>query len=500
MVARAVMLAVGATAVIAASACTRGDFHCDSDSECDLGISGRCEADHRCTAADSTCPSGRGYSELSGAQSGACYSDAVTPASLCAAGQPPAVPESGTCIADVCGALPACCETGWSEPCVQLAQIACPLTCDTRIAVTALSGVGDSEVRELWDLRWDPSASAWSAALVTDRQRFLGWLAPPPGQLAPRLVGLAPSGDALLVDDTPVALPADTASPRYDDAVSVDFARAGHDEIVFSRIDTSRTPRELFVERLDAPGHPLELNLGVVASSRWAAIGRDPFPDAVAVVGTDQYALDHALPEDVTTQLLGTQDSDATPNTPPTRDSTWLDLDGDGRLELVVAGRALELYANRDGVLTAWTTIDCEPLTTDLVDLTDPQMPRPKDCRKATSFASTGVPILGGPASLLIGTTPANALYRVAIAATGRPRATAVAGARCATCRGIGAVAARDLDGDHVLDYIAIDVDLGITTALSSAGFGVTYTPPVRIRAAAALREVRIVVTGEPRP
>src|SRR6185436_2028753 len=101
----------------------------------DVGTAGRCELDHRCSQIDATCSTNRRYSDHAGAVANTCFDDRATPLNLCAAGQAPAIPDK--CAATVCQQLPSCCATGWSEACVQQAQILCPeVQCDTRIAIT----------------------------------------------------------------------------------------------------------------------------------------------------------------------------------------------------------------------------------------------------------------------------------------------------------------------------------------------------------------------------
>ena len=115
MIRRACTLAT-ALASCALAACIEPDYRCHGDEDCNIGDVGRCEVDQRCTAIDPTCATNRRYAEHSGEVSGLCFDDHVSPANLCAAGQPPAVAEG--CTSNVCDALPSCCSTGWSEACV----------------------------------------------------------------------------------------------------------------------------------------------------------------------------------------------------------------------------------------------------------------------------------------------------------------------------------------------------------------------------------------------
>src|SRR5678815_1521878 len=117
-------------------ACVSDRYACDTDRDCDLGVAGRCEVDHHCTAFDPACATTRRYTEHSGELSNACYEPVIAAFNPCASGQPPASRDDA-CAADVCQALPSCCDTGWSAACAQRAQIDCAVRCDLRVAITA---------------------------------------------------------------------------------------------------------------------------------------------------------------------------------------------------------------------------------------------------------------------------------------------------------------------------------------------------------------------------
>ena len=121
--------------LVALTACFEDRYRCDEDADCDLGTGGRCERDGYCTSHDLDCPTARSYEEHAGSLTSTCYDDREAPLNPCAGGQPPAPLEG--CFADVCARLPAFCELAWTDACVQLAQEACDVTCDTRLAITA---------------------------------------------------------------------------------------------------------------------------------------------------------------------------------------------------------------------------------------------------------------------------------------------------------------------------------------------------------------------------
>ncbi len=491
-----VMRAVLALAAVAALAggCVRADYRCTLDVDCDLGAAGRCELDGRCTQFDPSCATQRRYSAHAGAVTNTCFDDHIAPVNLCAAGQPPALDEA--CAAEVCAALPSCCTVGWSEACVQQAQLRCTdVVCDTRIAITANKG----SRTELWDLRWD--GSAWTARLDA-RQSVLAWLAPAPATRDPQLASF--TRGALSLDDR--ALPVATTH-NYLEATSVDFDRDGRPTAVLGYTDATGTHVE--VMKLD-DGSTREIATAATTRLSWGDVDRDAFPDAIAAAGNStRYHLmssiegaDHGRDIDDRVSTTMTGGTSAMPAPPPVRSFDWIDFDGDKLLDVVAYGFSVDVHLGKDGAIGTNTLIriDCDP----------PDAANAPGCNQIAqnerAFAGAALPTTAAPA-LVIGTHPARTLSR--IEARGAP-ATAVrsryafpAAACGEACPPIIAVVIRDLDGDHALDVIAIDADLGVYTALASDNLDAAA---LQVRAAfqiptttTGFAAVRTSVTGVPR-
>lgn len=446
-------------AVVAAAlaGCVDPDYQCRTDRDCDVGEAGRCELDRRCTAIDAACATHRRYSDHSGPRSGACFDDRVAPIDPCAAGQPPAT--SDGCAATVCEALPSCCATGWSEACVQQAQIRCSdVVCDTRIAITA----NKPGRTELWDLRWD--GAQWSAR-PDARQSVLAWLAPAPGSGEPRLAGFA--GNALVTDT--VSIPV-AATHSYLEATSVDFDRDGRATAALAFTDAAGPHLE--ITKIDE-GTAHQVASTAVTRLSWGDVDHDGFPDGIAAEGaSNRYHLlsnieadDHTRAIDdrvVATVNGGTSGTGGDP--PPLRSFDWLDIDGDHQLDVVAYGFNVDVHLGKGEAIGTGVLIriDCDP---------------PGAAAGCTAmvqadqaFAGAALPANAGP-SLVIATHPKRALYRAEL--RGSPAATALAPyafpveACAAGCAPIIAVVVRDLDGDHALDVVAIDSDLQVYTGLA---------------------------------
>jgi hypothetical protein len=448
---------VAALAAGALAGCIEPDYHCTSDRDCDVGEGGRCELDHRCTAIDPSCATERRYSEHSGPRSGTCFDDQATPVDLCAAGQPPAIAEG--CAADVCQALPTCCTTGWSEACVQQAQIRCAdVTCDTRIAITA-NKPGHSE---LWDLRWD--GAGWSAHLDV-RQSVLAWLAPAPGSGEPRLAGFA--AGALVAGDISIPL----VTPRsYLEATSVDFDRDGRPTAALAFTDAAGP--HLQITKLDDGSSRLVATTAVTRLS-WGDVDHDAYPDGIAGEGastryhllSNREAGDHsrAIDDRVNTNVTGST-SGTGGDPPPIRSFDWTDIDADHQLDVVAYGFTIDVHPGAGPAIgtNVLTRIDCDPPSSaSACDATG---------AAAQAFAGASLPSLAGT-RLVIATHPQRALYQATL--RGTPATPALAAyafpaETCgASCAPIIAVVVRDLDGDHALDVIAIDADLQVYTGLA---------------------------------
>jgi hypothetical protein len=488
---RRLACAIAACAACVLGACVHPDYQCTSDRDCDVGTAGRCELDHRCTAIDPNCATHRRYSDHGGPQSGACFDDHVAPIDLCAAGQPPAL--AGACAADVCQALPSCCTTGWSEACVQQAQILCgDVVCDTRIAITA----NKPGKTELWDLRWD--GAVWTARLDA-RQSVLAWLAPAPGDGAPRLAGFA-SG-ALMLDDASVPV---STMHNYFEATSVDFDRDGRATAALGYNDTAGPHLE--ITKLD-DGSSREIATAAATRLSWGDVDHDAFPDGIAAAGastryhllSNSEADDHGrqIDDRVSTNVAGGTSSMTANNPPPVRGFDWIDFDGDHQLDVIAYGYSVDVHPGKGEAIgtTVLVRIDCDPPSaSSTCDAT---------VQADQAFAGAALPSASGSA-LVIATHPRRALYRTQV--RGTPASTALmpytfpVEACGATCPPIIAIVARDLDGDHALDVIAIDGDLQVYTGLAAdnlqlhAAIKIPTTP-----AAPGFLVVRTSVTGAPR-
>jgi hypothetical protein len=445
-----------ALALIAASlSCIDDSYACSTDGDCNLGVAGRCEVDHHCTQYDPTCAlTQRRYTEHSGGESQTCFLGQIELANACAAGQPPASP-SDSCGAVVCDVLPTCCNTGWSESCVLEAQRSCGITCDTRVAVSASRG----SAVELWDVRYD--GSAFTADLVIDRVLQLDWLAPAPGSSEPRLAGFVGSDTLALVSsggEVDLAIPSGRA---YRDVTSVDLLRSERDTIALEYQDSVTGDEAMDLTDL---GSLATTTYATSVGNRqsWGDVNADGYPDGAAgasshydfLISDDQGG---NLDASVQTSFNGSAHSGIT----SLRDLVWRDIDGDGQLDLAAFGNSIRLHqGGTDHVSTPYISLDCEPVET---------LPSSDSCDESlANFVGTVVPA-GSNSVVYAGNTQARTLYEIVpdgIAGTATITPISIPS-------GVGsaavpeAVITRDLDGDHVLDVVVIDSELGIWTSLS---------------------------------
>ena len=433
------------------AACFEDRYRCATDRDCNLGEAGRCELDGLCTVHDRSCDTERRYSEHSAEHANECFDDRIAIANVCAAGQPPALAEG--CAQDVCAALPTCCESGWSEACVQQAQLRCAISCDTRIAVTANRGM----TLELWELVWN--GTAWTASQRTDRDTMIAWAAPAPGELEPRLAGFAEASTVLIVGE--LRSPAQP-DHTYQAITSVDLDRDGRDTLAIGFVtDTQRVE----IRKLDT-GDSREVVTSAAFGLAWGDSDRDAFPDGVAGANTRYTLLDNSDGDDHIRSLSSTTSSNVgggpTTGSPSLRKLDWIDLNDDHLLDLAVFGSQVRVHADADRLRDLpLVALDCDP----------PQIGCPTDL-SINSFAGTALPALAEPA-LIVTSFPVRHIYRVAV--SGPPAAisrTDVAD-DCPTCPPIIAATARDLDGDRQLDFIGLDENLRLYTALTTKGFRV---------------------------
>lgn len=467
-------LVLGVVTVLGTASCVDDHYECTTDAQCDVGVAGRCESDRRCSYFDDTCPANRRYADHAGEASGTCVDDSITPLNACADGQPPAIAEG--CIADVCAALPACCTTGWSSACVQQAQLRCPdLRCDTRIAITATGAT-----TELWDLRWD--GSAWSAN-AQPAGDAVAWLAPPSGTNEPRLARLA--AGVMTVGDTTIAYGDRVAQT----AASVDLDRSGGDIVAITTAGGGGQD----VELADlTTGTVRELPFASAGASSWGDYDHDGFPDAtfgnattnrVAFIANVPDA-DHTrtLSEAAVTDLYGAATSGQTPEV---RTLEWTDVTGDGVLDVLVGGIVVRAFRG-DAVVrdTALFTADCDPVV----------LANQTTCNPDTTFAAAAVPTTTGPATIWLASFPARVLSTMTLDPN---TVTPVPLAACAGCAPFVALVVRDLDGDHVMDVVAIDQDLGIWTVTAGGTTTQVFTIPTAL---ADVTKIRVSISGAPIP
>lgn len=485
-----------------ASGCFEDHYRCTSDSQCDLGDGGRCELDGHCSAHDITCPTERRYGSHAGALAGQCVDERVVPANACAGGQAPANPEG--CFASVCERLPACCEVAWIDACVQLAQEACELACDTRIAITATRGM----VTERWDARL---SDAWTFAPRTDVDA-LAWVAPQPGSTEPRLA--TATSEELVIGDVHIAVP---PGRSYDSITSINFDRDGRDTIATTFSSAMGSRMELW--KLDTLAARDMFAPGRVALT-WGDANRDAFPDAIVKNGSQQFNFLHNLADEtyqrrVSNQAVGNVAGGATPGAPPLRGFDWIDFNGDGELDLVVFGAEVRIHTNELGLGDAASRqLDCDPPMIGRPCSSDENEPN----LEAASFGGTVVPT-GTDPGLVITRFPGRALYRVARDGTvtplpfpgdscacttsctgGCPGPNCTCTYNCSTCVPVLAIVARDVDHDRVLDLIAIDARLEVYIATAASGYQWGEPAAIPTELANTFFSVDVSVTGAPIP
>ncbi len=477
--------AAAAASVLAASAlaaCVQTSYRCRSDNDCDLGELGRCETDGRCTSFDEACPTRRRYTEHSEELSGTCFDDAAALANPCAGGQPPLrAPEAG-CLREVCDALPACCSTGWSDACVQAAQLRCDLACDTRLAITALAnGRGPA----LFDLR--RTGGAWTGAQVGSLEAALAWLPPAPGELEPRQAGIA--GGRLSVGTRSFPL---EPGRTYQAVTSVDLDRDGRDTVAVSSSFGAPVRHAVTVVKLD-DGSIRELEVPRSQHLGWGDNDHDAFPDGIAGFNNGYAVLDNVEAEDASRArtLSATTNINisnvATMSAPLLRGFDWIDLDGDGRLELLAMGTQVRVHAGDVRIANnPLFNRDCDP----------PINIGPCMTPEEVAFAGVGLPSLDAPA-VAVATFPARKMYRILLAPQG-PVVEPLPD-DCPLCLPIIALAARDLDGDRRIDLVGIDPRLGVHTALAADGYRFVASAPIPPPAMPFLA-VELSVSGAPAP
>lgn len=488
--------------LLLASGCFDDRYRCTSDTQCDVGEGGRCEADGYCSARDITCTTERRYGSHAGELAGQCVDDRVVPLNACAGGQQPAKPEG--CFATVCERAPACCEVAWVDACAQLAQQACELVCDVRIAITASRG----SVSEHWDARY---TDAWTFTQRTD-VNALAWLGPAPGTSEPRLA--AATATELILGELRIAVPPDRS---YQSLTSIGFDRDRRDTIVATFATSAGQRAEIWkldtqtATEMTVPGAP-----GLV----WGDVNRDGFPDAIVKNGATSFNLLHNLEDDQLSRRLTNQAGanvagGTTPGAPGLRSFDWIDYNSDGKLDLIVFGAEVRIHSNPLGLGDAAARqIDCDPPSASrpcAQDTNEPNLER-------ASFGGAALP--GETPRLVITQYPHRRLFLVqpdgALAPLDFPGDSCSCTATCTgTCPGpscnctsyncsacvpVLALVVRDIDHDRALDVIAIDAKLQVYVA--KAANDLQFGGPAAIPTAFPNQffSVDVTVTGAPIP
>jgi hypothetical protein len=461
--------------LLLSSGCFDDRYKCKVDDDC-TGEGGRCELDQFCTVPVSSadCDSGRRY-QHAGENGSKCFEDTQALANPCAGGQAPAR-EDG-CFADVCERAPSCCKVAWTDTCVQLAQERCPdLRCDTRIAITATRGANN----ELWEANWD--GATWQVRKHTDLLPPFQWVGPSPfdAQGEPRLAGYTGTR-AMVVGPMWIPTPADRTPTSI---TSINFDRDRRDTIVIgSVLDGNGTDHRLDVVK---PADDTARSFKVSASGTvvWGDLDRDTFVDAITrTANSAQYQFAVNRPDanqrrELATTTMINPGGGQTDNAPPVRSFEWMDVDGDTKLDLVMFGSEIRVHLDKQALVeTPEVRADCEPPNTALTCAADME-----PNFEAQSFCGTTRPT-NAANELVISSFPGRKLYRAVysggILMTERvpfpgdscecPRndCTPTCVWNCTMCIPIAAIVARDLDGDHQLDIIAIDAKLNLYHALA---------------------------------
>lgn len=494
--------------VAAGAGCYEDRYQCTTDSQCDLGVGGRCETDGYCTSYDPTCTATHyRYASHAAELTDACYDDRAELANPCAGGQGPALPEG--CFANVCARLPACCEVGWFDSCVQVAQEECDLACDTRIAITATR----SPTTELWDLRWD--GSAWKITSNGELLPPLSWVAPAPGSVEPRLSGTTAS--SLVVGDTMLPIP---PGRTYTSITSVSFDRDQTDTIAAGySIDTTTAGIDLY----SLPEGTMRASTVAGLYLTWGDTNRDSFPDGIATGGNgnvyrflenfDDGMYSRKLVNQTASNLTG----GPTPGAPPVRSIDWLDLNGDTQLDLAAFGMSIRVHETAEALRDQPEfELDCSPPSTARACAADPE----PDLEQM-AFVGAALPTRDAP-SLVFAQYPDRKLWRArqmdtTLTATQLPFPndgcrcietcdnTKCPGGGCtctydcSSCVPVLAIVSRDLDADKKLDLVAIDAKLRIYTALAAQSFAWSAPTQIPTATTGVFFSVGTSVSGAPR-
>jgi hypothetical protein len=146
----ALLLVAGSTGCL-----RRTSFHCEVDSDCaSLGNgTGACEPTGYCSFADADCDSGARYDRSAGDHAGTCVGDVSDPDAavpdgglptalhdVCLEGQPMPRGEDA-CVDEVCADHPACCDVAWDDECARQAGRCDGVSCAGLAAFTSDTGL-----------------------------------------------------------------------------------------------------------------------------------------------------------------------------------------------------------------------------------------------------------------------------------------------------------------------------------------------------------------------
>jgi hypothetical protein len=488
-----------ATLCISLAGCFEDRYRCTSDEQCDTGTGGRCEPDGSCSSFDLTCTTNFRYTDHSGEQTETCYDDRAEVANACAGGQGPVTPTG--CFAAVCDRLKACCETAWTDACVQIAQEECDLSCDTRLALTATRTGGV----ETWELRWDNNT--WTTKANTTLSA-LSWIAPAPGAVEPRLVGF--NGRTLVVGGMEVSASMPPGR-TYNSITSVSFDRHGVDTIASSYSDGGE-----FIElRNLADG---ATRIASVPSSElltWGDLNRDGFPDAVAKAAVSYRFYENVGSDDFSRKIVNPTSANvtggATPGSPQIRSIDWLDFNHDGQLDLAVFGSSIRIHTTSDMLRdVADRELDCSPpnLARSCMNSGEPDLER-------YSFVGAALPTRSKP-ELVFAQFPHRKLWRASaqddaffvvqmpFPNDGCSCPETCSGGNCTydctSCVPVLWIGSRDLDRDHKLDLIAIDARLRIFTAFAANNFAWRTPFQIPTMTTNTFTSVSASISGAPTP
>lgn len=471
------------------SGCYSDRYHCTSDEQCDVA-GGRCEIDGFCTKPDDSCPTQRRY-QHAGDRGDSCFDDAVKVENACAGGQPAATREG--CAVEVCRRMHACCDIAWTDACAQLAQQECTVACDTRITITGSQKVGANTVTELWDVRW--VGDRFDIVPNTKFGNFLGWVAPEIGDPTPRLAGA--NGGRIEVGELAFSIdPVQTVQSL----TTIPFGRDRLDTFVIGHVN----PPQLSVFK------PLVSELDEFPTQgaqflTWGDFDRDGLPDAITRSGNGYIFHDGRTFDD---RFTSNMQNGATDGAPAIRQIDWLDFDNDGELDLAAYGSELRIHTTPETLREAPEfRIDCDP---------------PAESTACTNFDSAafdGV-ALPDPVSpaVAISLYPGRKMYLVTLDdGVPVPRQIPFPEDSCScdkkdcdangnackfncqitNCPPVLAMVARDLDGDHRTDLIAIDASLRIYHAFAP-DFAWQGPAPIPTNFPNQLVQITTTVSGAP--